>query len=49
MKYLNNMTLAAAGGAGTMFGFFVILVIADQTGALDILIEVVRAICHGDA
>lgn len=50
MEHLNRITLAAAGGAGTMLGYVFILIVADQLGALDGLLEfltgIVRAVCQ---
>jgi len=50
MKYIDKITLAAAGGAGTMFGFVIVLVVADWSGALDGLLGflsgIIRVVCQ---
>lgn len=50
MKFLDRLTLAAAGGAGTMTGFLLVLAIADQMGTLDVLLNLlagaVQAVCQ---
>ncbi len=44
MKFLDRITLAAASGAGTMFGFIIVLIVADWSGALDGVLEFLTGI-----